>query len=194
MMFENGIIKKAEDPMNMKFRRVTLRPIEAEDLPMLQKMYNEPEVNQDTMGWDFPVSMDHQVNWYSSIKHDRSTLRFMIQANTGETVGMISVSDIDTRNRTANVNGAKVLSEYQNKGYAYEAAVALFDALFDQMDFYCIQVMHLESQTVTKHLCEKFNFSHEGILRNRIFKNGARHSVWVWSIAHDEYKKVRAAI
>ncbi|MHB1315305.1 MAG: GNAT family N-acetyltransferase [Christensenellales bacterium] len=178
--------------MNMKFKGVMLRPVESTDLHILQRLFNDPEVNQDTMGWEFPVSMDQQNAWFSTLKNNKSVFRAMIENEAGETVGEISLANIDYKNRTASIGGAKILNEYQSIGYGVKAFIAMLDLVFDQMNFYCIEIQHLESQLVTKHVMEKMGFVLEGTLRQRIHKNGQRHDIMVWSVTADEYKIIRA--
>ena len=175
----------------MTFKGIKLRPIELEDLSVLQKLFNDPEINKDTTGWELPVSMDHQNAWFSTLKDKKNEFRCMIEDGDGETVGTISISQIDYRNRTVSLNGAKVLTEYQNKGYGIYAFIAMLNIIFDQMDFYCVEIQHLSKHSTTKHIMEKLCFVHEGTLRNRVYKNGKRHDVLVWSMNSEEYKAAR---
>lgn len=177
--------------MIMRFKGIKLRPIEESDLPILQKLFNDPEVNEDVIGWDFPVSMDQQLSWFKSLKDKKTEFRAMIETDAGETVGTISLSNLDYINRTSSINGAKILKEYQSIGYGFKAFIAILDMIFRQLDFYYLEVRHLDSQLVTKHVMERMRFTHEGTLRGRVLKDGIRHDILIWSITADEYKLIR---
>lgn len=175
----------------MIFQGVRLRPIEAEDLPLLQRLFNEPQYNHDTMGWDFPVSMDQQAAWFGTLKNRKTEFRAMIETEAGETIGALTLSNIDYRNRTAVLGGGKVLEAYQSKGYATKAVMAMLEVVFGQMDLHCVETQYLDTQRASRRLFEKLGFTVEGTLRQRIFKNGRRHDVEVVSITAEEYRKTR---
>lgn len=175
--------------MSLRYKDVLIRPVEAGDLPFLQRLHNDPDINEATTGWDFPVSMDRQLAWFSSLKNDRACFRGMIELQNGEIVGTVSVSDFDYRNRTLSFNGAKILREYQNAGYGRQAFITMMSLAFDDLDFFCMEVRHLDSQEVTRHVLEKLGLTLEGTLRGRIHKNGQRHDVLVWSMTADEYRR-----
>ena len=86
---------------------VILRAIEENDLPLLQAMINDPAIERLTGGYCFPVSADRQRRWFDNYDQQKD-LRCMIQIKNGATIGMIMLTDIDWKNRTAQL--------HQNKG------------------------------------------------------------------------------
>lgn len=174
--------------MSLRYKDVSIRPVETGDLALLQSLHNDPDMNEATLGWSFPISMDQQLKWFSNLKSDYSCFRGMIELQTGEIVGMVSVSDFDYRNRILSFNGVKILKKYRNTGYGRQAFIAMMGLAFDDLDFFCMEVRHLDSQKVTRHVMEKMGLTLEGTLRKRIYKNGWRHDVLVWSITSEEYR------
>ena len=53
--------------MNIKGKKVVIRAIEKEDLQLLNKWSNNPEINYMLGGWHFPSSLQDQEKWFSNL-------------------------------------------------------------------------------------------------------------------------------
>ena len=83
-------------------RVVGIRPLELEDLPLLTKLANDPEVRQLVVGWDWPVSESGQASWLESTRNSPMTRRFaVVSLESGETIGLTGLWDLDWHNRSA---------------------------------------------------------------------------------------------
>ena len=82
---------------------VLLRAIEYDDLPFLQEMMNDPGIEIMTGGSCFPVSLDRQKRWFESY-NQQEELRCMIQIKNGAAIGCIMLTNIDWKNRTAELS------------------------------------------------------------------------------------------
>jgi RimJ/RimL family protein N-acetyltransferase len=58
-------------------KKVRLRPIEESDLALMVQWFNDPEIAQLVGGWDFPISLAQQKEWYRSSLSDRRTQRWI---------------------------------------------------------------------------------------------------------------------
>ena len=54
-------------------KKVKLRPIEENDLPLMVQWFNDPEIARSVVGWDFPISLAQQKEWYRNSLNDRKT-------------------------------------------------------------------------------------------------------------------------
>lgn len=175
--------------MSLNYKDVRIRPVEAADLPLLQILHNDPSSTDLTVGWELPVSMDKQLEWFSNLKKENTKFRGMVELKTGEVIGTASVANMDYLNRTISLNGVKILPQYQGSGYAQQALIAMISLAFDDLGFYIMEVVHLETQKITRHVLEKMGFVREGTLRKRVYKNSQRIDVFVWSITAAEYRE-----
>lgn len=83
-------------------RVVSIRPVEPDDLPVLTALANDPEVRQLVVGWDWPVSAVGQPAWLESTRQSSTTRRMaVINRESGETVGLTGLWELDWHNRSA---------------------------------------------------------------------------------------------
>jgi RimJ/RimL family protein N-acetyltransferase len=132
---------------------VKLRPIEKTDLAYLRRLANEPEVRDNVVGWDWPLSDAGQEAWFSRLAADSSTRRFVIESETGEPIGLTGFWDIDWRNRTA-MTAIKL--------------GAFLDAGFNRLH---ATILATNSRSLAAYV-RKSGWAEEGILRKHIWKNG----------------------
>ena len=60
--------------MNIRGKKVVLRAIERQDLELLHKWSNDPEINYMLGGWHFPSSMQDQEKWFASLSLNSNNL------------------------------------------------------------------------------------------------------------------------
>ena len=166
---------------------VILRAIEENDLPLLQAMINDPAIERLTGGYCFPVSADRQRRWFDNYDQQKD-LRCMIQIKNGVTIGMIMLTDIDWKNRTAQLH-QKTLAKVEDrkKDDVYDAMMGFLNYAFNELDLQCVYGTVLEYNLLSRKLALRCGLKEEGILRNRVFKNGKRHNLIANSIIKEEF-------
>ncbi len=178
--------------MIIKISDITLRAIEETDLGLLHEMINDPEIEKMTGGGGFPVSLYQQKKWFESIQNRRNELRLMIDTENNGTIGLISLTDIDLKNRTAEFHYKLATSKnLKGKGYGTKALSALIEYAFMQMNLNCIYSGNIEYNNVTERIKEKLGFKKEGVLRERIFKNGKYFNIHVWSLLRSDWESTK---
>ena len=162
-------------------------PTELQPSRLCRKLFNSPEVNALTTGWNFPVSMDQQMSWFAGIKTDQRTQRFIFENEAGEAIGTIFLSNIDYRNRVAEIGGDKILPAFWGRHYGAYATLALLQIVFEFMDFYLIEVKFVKENERSLKQLTHLGFSCDGVLRSRAYKNGRRYDMVVVSMTAEEY-------
>lgn len=177
--------------MNIIYEDITLRAIEESDLELIREMINDPIIENMTGGGGFPVSMYQQKKWFESIQSLKNELRLMIDTEKHGAIGTVVLSNIDYKNGTAEFH-AKIASSknIRGLGYGIKAYKATFDYAFNQMNLNCIITGNIEYNSVTEHIKEKCGFKQEGVLRERVYKNGKHHSIIVWSLLRSDWEKL----
>lgn len=165
---------------------VLLRAIEEEDAKALQVMINDPEIESAVVGFSYPVSYAQQKNWILNLNNDK-VIRYAID-NRNEFIGMISVSELDWKNKTANIN-IKLMKEFRGKGYAGRACKLLIKYCFDELNLNCIAATVLEMNSNSNKLWERLGFVKDGCLRKRVYKNGKYHNLISYSYLREEYNE-----
>lgn len=114
-----------------------------------------------------------------------TTVRYAIEFKD-ETVGVASVSSIDMKNRTANMN-IKLLKSARGKGIATHVVNLIVNYCFDELNMHCLTANVIERNTDSRKLWQKIGFREDGLLRDRIYKNGKYHNVIAVSLIKEEF-------
>lgn len=167
---------------------VILRAIEEKDNIFLHAMMNDPAIERLTGGYCFPISLDRQKRWFDSYDQQKD-LRCMIEIKGGATIGMIMLTDIDWKNRTAQLH-QKTLAKMEDrkKNDIYDAMMGFLNYAFNELDMQCIYGTVLEYNLLSRKLAMKCGLKEEGVLRSRIFKNGKRHNLIANSIIREDFE------
>ncbi len=176
--------------MIIEYEDITLRAIEESDLELLREMINDPEIESMTCGYSYPVSVYQQRKWFESLANRSDELRLIIDTKEHGAIGTVMLTDIDWKNRTAESHW-KIANriDVRRKGYGTRAVKALIKYAFNELNMHCVYCKVIECNIASQKIVEKIGFKREGILRERIYKNGNYHDVIVWSILKDEFNE-----
>ena len=160
--------------MNIYGSRVYLRAIEEWDNEMLLEMINDPQTERMLGGYSWPISITGQRKWFEGQINKGNILRCIVSVReTNVAVGTIILSDIDLKNGTAEIHIKLSAENGRGKGYGTDAVKTLVSYAFKEMRLNCIYANILAYNTASTHLFEKCGFIREGILRSRVYKEGA---------------------
>lgn len=163
---------------------VTLRAIDENDASVLMNLINDPEVENSVVGYSWPVSLSQQKKWIAGLSDDKN-IRYAIDAGKG-IVGVASVSSLDLKNRTGNMN-IKLVREARGNGYAIHAVKLLIKYCFEELNLNCLSANVIERNADSKKLWEKLGFELEGVLRQRVYKNDEYHNLLAYSLLRKEF-------
>ena len=173
--------------MNIKYGCVILRAIEEKDIEILKFMMNEPSIEHDTVGWNFPVSSYQQEKWTKDFSNSMSCMRWMIELDYGNTIGMISLQDFDWKNRKATV-GIKINIKETNRIYGdtKDAYYAVLLYAFDELGLNRIENSTLDYNIFSLKLSKSMGFVDEGVQRKAIYKFGKWHNLIIKGLLSEE--------
>lgn len=164
-----------------------LRPIEVEDSDLLYTLINDPQIVASVVGWSGPVSRGSQSDWIQSVRP--LDHRYVIEYKH-EALGTAHIDSLDLRNRSANLN-LKILPNGQGRGLGRRTVGLLVEYLFLEVDLEIVTAGVLESNLSSNRLFESCGFLHEATLRDRIFKQGRRQSLNLYSITQIEWQRLK---
>ena len=170
--------------MILRDDKVLLRAIEEEDAQILMDLINDPEIENAVYGWSYPVSLSAQKKWIVNLRND-STVRYAIEFER-KMVGVAIISLIDMKNRTANMN-IKLLKSARGKGVATRTVNLLMQYCFEELNLHCLTANVIERNSDSRKLWEKLGFQQDGVLRDRVYKNGKYHNAIAYSLLKEEY-------
>ena len=133
------------------------------------------------------IKTDEEKKWLESHYNDQNALRFVIDTKEDGAVGVLTLTDIDWKNRRAEI-GAKLASKgNRSKGYGTDAVMAIMRYAFDELGFHRLDASRLAMNQVSEHLLVKCGFVEEGVKRNYIYKGGKYRDLVEAGILADEY-------
>lgn len=174
--------------MNITGEQVLLRFIEPDDLEAIREMSNDADQEYMIGGWSFPAAKRHQEDWYQRILSDRNNMRFAIEYENSF-VGLVTLTDIDWKNRKAESGIRLTLNAPKQKGIATDALNTMLKYAFQELNLERIYATVLEHNVASKKLHDKCGYVVEGTLRNSIYKRGSYHNVYVMGLLKEDFLK-----
>jgi UDP-4-amino-4,6-dideoxy-N-acetyl-beta-L-altrosamine N-acetyltransferase len=166
--------------------RIILREIEGEDLDLIVKWRNDPEI----LKWLFsylPLSKVKQRKWYDRYLEDNTQQTFVIEVKEEETpIGTIGLTDIDHKNQKGELTMIIGGKDYWGKGIGEECLNLLVKFAFNVLNLRKITALAFSDNEKAIKLYEKCGLKEEGFLREEIFKGGKFKDVVVMSLFRDE--------
>jgi hypothetical protein len=170
---------------------VRLRRINIDDLEMIMKWRMSPEVTK-YMYTDPILTMEKQIEWYKKIlKNSQKEKYWIIQIDEKTDVGLLSIGNIDTKNRQASWAYYIASLEARGKGLGRILECNIYDYAFQQLHLnklWC-EVFEFNEKVIKIH--EKFGSKIEGKFIDHIFKNGKYYNVVRMAILKKEWETLR---
>jgi UDP-4-amino-4,6-dideoxy-N-acetyl-beta-L-altrosamine N-acetyltransferase len=169
-------------------KRVQLRAIEYEDLPLLVKWRNDPKIYRHFYEQE-PLSIVMQRAWFEALLSNPDERLWMIEARETKTaIGTVGLVHIDWRNRKAEWGRFLIYpEEYRHGGYGSEVESLVLRYVFDHMNLNRLQCEVFADNEAVVALHQKFGFQQEGLFREYVFKNGRYRSVVYLALLRHEY-------
>lgn len=187
--------------MNIFGTKVVLRAFEESDNNMLLEMINDPETEVNLGGASLPVSSVHQRKWFENLRSGDidgnggslvgggggGIIRCIVaeRENLEVGVGTIILSDIDMKNGVAQIH-IKIMEKKRGKGVGQDSIYTMVRYAFMNMRLNCIYAEILSYNILSQKVFEKCGFHKDGILRQRVFKEGKYVDVFTYSIISGE--------
>ncbi|MFH2040274.1 MAG: GNAT family protein [Chloroflexota bacterium] len=171
-------------------KRIRLRGVEKEDLPLFVKWLNDPEVIEGLMFFQ-PLSYAEEIRWFENLANlPASEHPLAIEIQDGENwrmIGDCGFHNISQINRSAEVGifiGDKVL---WNKGYGTETMQLLLKYGFESLNLNRISLVVYDDNPRALRAYEKAGFVLEGRRRQAKYKHGRYGDELLMSILRSEW-------
>jgi UDP-4-amino-4,6-dideoxy-N-acetyl-beta-L-altrosamine N-acetyltransferase len=153
-------------------KRVVLRGIEDDDLDLIVKWRNDPEI----LKWLFsylPLNIVKQQKWYEKYLDDDTQHIFIIELKEEKTaIGTIGLTKIDYKNQRGELTTIIGEKKYWGEGFGEECLNLLVRFAFKEMNLRKIKALVFGDNERAIKLYEKCGFLKEEVLKKEIFKNG----------------------
>lgn len=154
-----------------------LLPLKKEYIEFVRKVRNDPRVNK-YLFTDSHISKEEQEKWYKKQQRDKKNLVFIAFADVP--VGYCQVKNIDYVNRSCDL-GFSIAPQYQNRGYGTILVKELIKYVTEKLNLHHLYLELFADNEKAIRLYERCGFRNEGILRDKVYKNGRFQDVMVMS-------------
>jgi diamine N-acetyltransferase len=167
---------------------ITLRELAREDIPIINRWRQDPVVSDGIGAPHRFIGLDVDMKWYDDYLSRRgSEVRCAVcLATSGELVGMVSLTRIDSVHRNAEYNAMVGNREAQNRGIGTAATQAMVRHGFFDLNLHRIYVAILRENMSSIRMCEKAGFREEGTIRDGAYKNGRYHDLVLMGVLKSE--------
>jgi RimJ/RimL family protein N-acetyltransferase len=145
--------------------RIYFRPLEVEDLELMQAYGNDPE-NQQYIGLIGPLNRTAEREWLERVGKKEGEVAFGIAAKEDDRlIGSCSLRGISLANRAADLGIMIGDARFQGKGYGSEAMRLLVAYGFETLNLNRIGLRVFANNPRAIRCYEKVGFRREGVLR-----------------------------
>ncbi|MFH1399698.1 MAG: GNAT family protein [Candidatus Woesearchaeota archaeon] len=176
--------------MKITGERVNLRQLEASDAKSIFKYAKDKQISLYTTLPHPYITKDAKAFIELTKKHSEKKSDFELGIELKETkeiIGMMSLMDIDYKNKSAEV-GYWIGTPYWRQGFTREALCLLLKFGFAKLKLKRIWARVMDSNIASSRLLESVGFSYEGRARKAVYKNKTWLDQLRYSILNEEFR------
>lgn len=160
--------------------RITLRPIEEDDLEFLHRWENSRYIREAMRGRG-PRSRD-------DVEADRSGRAFeFLVFNDDEPVGYVSLHSLNTYDGHGSIS-YWMAREHQGRGFATEAVDLVVEYAFEELRLHKVRADVRDFNKSSQEVLERVGFLQEGRLRESRFVGGEHCDRYRYGVLRDEWE------
>jgi RimJ/RimL family protein N-acetyltransferase len=172
-------------------RRVYLRPVEMEDVPMMCRWMNHPEVTRTLRVWR-PMSVANEREWVEHVSRSQNDVACVIVTREeGRPIGTCGLMRIDWQARSAGFGIGIGEPDAWGKGFGTEATQLMTDIAFDTLNLNRVWLEVFAGHDSARHVYEKCGYRLEGTQRQAAFRDGAYVDAHLMSVLRPEWEARR---
>ncbi len=174
--------------MNILGKKVLLRAIEKEDLPLLHKWANDSYINTMIGGWHFPTNMNDQQKWFESLSVGSLQQRFAIEVPDLGLIGTANLVNINWKDRNAYHGMLLGDKEIRGKGYAADTIMAIMRYSFEELGLNRLDGSIIDYNKASYGVyVNKCGWKEEGIQREWYFRNNQFWNKIIVGVTKNDY-------
>ena len=161
---------------------VNLRSLELEDLEILKKWRNN-KVNRIHTREFRLLNMINQRHWFESIHKDNPPkfIMFGITNKRNILIGVCGLTYIDWKNKHCEISIILFKKNWQMLKEGKNTIALLTDYAFGELNLHRLWVEIFDTIPKNIKFFESVNFKKEGMLRDKLWRNGKWHNSFVYS-------------
>ena len=186
----NVSTKLAPEQTILRTGRLTLRPLVADDAPVVQRLAGEKDIASTTRLIPHPYPPGAAEQWIGTLfeLYQRAeAINWGIALDSGPILGTIRLA-LNPLDNHAEM-GYWVGRPYWNKGYCTEAAQGVLKYAFDKLKLERVFANYLARNPASGRVLHKLGMNQEGCLRAHRLKQGKYEDLIVCGVLRKEFGK-----
>ena len=170
-------------------KTIYLRPVEQDDVGLLQRWANDPEIRGLT-GEIRPSPYSGALEFYQGVQksEDRIWLAVVLR-ETNQVIGETGLLRMFPAWRTTDWSLIIGEKSARGKGYGMEAAQLMLDYAFGHLNFHRIAIGVVGFNTKALNFYERLGFRREGVQRDGYYYQHQYHDFVMLSLLEDEFRR-----
>lgn len=168
--------------------RLLLRRFDLADAPEIQILASDARIAAYTLTIPHPYPEGAALEFINRT-HERAAQGIAIQLAVTLKADQAVIGSVNLRphllKQSAEI-GYWVGVPYWGQGYITEAASAIIQYAFHVLDLRRVYAKHLTDNAASGRVMQKAGMTHEGTMRQHVYKNGSFHDVAYYSILRTE--------
>jgi RimJ/RimL family protein N-acetyltransferase len=169
----------------IKGERVLLRPVDDDDLPLIHRWVNHPEVWR-YMDYESPFSLADVADDLERSRKEGFPYTIVVDDRP---IGRIGVNKFRRRDRICSIYMFIGEPAFWGQGLARDAAMTMLAYAFDRWDLNRVELWTLPDNNRALRMYEGCGFVEEARLRERSFKEGRWVDHVVMSVNREEFAR-----
>jgi len=155
----------------LRGKRVRLRPILKEDLPLLMRWINDPDITKFLLAF-WPTMEESEEGWITHLSTTKTDVVLIIETEDGTAIGVIGLHKISWHDRTAETGSFIGEKEYWRNGYGSEAKMLMLHYAFHTLNLRKINSSVIAFNKRSYGCLVKCGYRREGQQRKQHFRLG----------------------
>ena len=154
----------------LRGKKVTLRPIEKEDIDKIVVWVNDPEVTQ-FLSMSLPLNKMQEEEWHQNLTKKDKDIVLGIEVD-GKLIGTMGIHNIDWVHRTAATGALIGEKSYWNKGYGTDSKMIILNYAFNTLGLrkICSSVYEFNGRSLQYSM--NCGYKVEGRRKKQLFAKG----------------------
>jgi len=141
----------------LKGKGIYLKPIEEKEIEFIRKLRNKPENRRNFFSQNY-ITKEKQKNWYKDYLKAKDNLMFIIYSLKQEQIGCLSLYDIDSKKKKAQLGRLIIQENYRRKGHAEKAISLVKKYAFEELNLEQLFLSVFEKNNPAFTLYKKLGF------------------------------------
>ncbi|OFX23167.1 MAG: hypothetical protein A2033_15495 [Bacteroidetes bacterium GWA2_31_9] len=170
-----------------KGKRIYIRKLEESDVKKKTEWVNNEIVNE-TLMFDFPLSLSESLEWYRKTHFNRNRWDFAIcEIQSDNLIGMTGLIDLSYRHRRAQFYITIGEMSAWGKGYAKEVIPLTLEFAFKELGLEKVYLFTFDNNVKARTIYEKMGFKQEALMKKQYFLHGKLNDLYQHAILKEEF-------